>query len=119
MLDFSWSHILIVLIVAVVVIGPKDLPRVMRSVGRWTGRARSIMSHLRQELLDVSQQAELDELRKEVNALKQSQVAPSQPSMASAGPASTTQSRGVRQGVATQASRQPPPAVGSGTKFGE
>ena len=42
MLDFSWSHILIVLIVALVVVGPKDLPRLMRIVGQWTGKARAL-----------------------------------------------------------------------------
>jgi len=107
MLDFSWSHILIVLIVAVVVIGPKDLPRVMRMAGRWASRARSIMSHLRQELLDVSQQAELDELRKDVAALKQSPVA--QPRATSPVAAANT----------AQASSQPLPAVGSGAKVSE
>ena len=41
MLDlFSWSHILIFLIVALVVIGPKDLPRFMHMAGRWMGKAR-------------------------------------------------------------------------------
>ena len=108
MLDFSWSHILIVLIVAVVVVGPKDLPRVMRMAGRWASRARSIMSHLRQELLDVSRQTELDELRKEVAALKHSPVA--QPRTAS--PVAATQNP-------AQASNQPLPAVGSGAKVGE
>jgi len=114
MLDFSWSHILIVLIVALVVIGPKDLPRVMRTVGRWAGRARSIMSHLRQELLDVSQQAELDALRKDVAALKQSQVA-TPPPRATATAAPNAQSSG-RAGVVTPARAQPVPA---GTKSNE
>lgn len=108
MLDFSWSHILIVLVVAVVVIGPKDLPRVMRMAGRWASRARSIMSHLRKELLDVSQQAELDELRKDVAALKHSPVAQSR----------ATSPVAAAQNTA-QASSQPLPAVGSGAKVGE
>lgn len=40
MFDFSWSEILLIGVVALVVIGPKDLPRVLRTVGQWTDRAR-------------------------------------------------------------------------------
>jgi len=36
--DLSWSHILLVVIVALVVVGPKDLPKLMRTVGQWIGK---------------------------------------------------------------------------------
>jgi len=70
MFDLSWSHILIVLIVALVVIGPKDLPRFMRMAGRWVGRARAMADQFRRSFDEMSRQAELDELRAELNALK-------------------------------------------------
>ena len=70
MFDLSWSHILIVLIVALVVIGPKDLPRFMRSAGRWMGKARAMADQFRRSFDEMSRQAELDELRAELNALK-------------------------------------------------
>ena len=66
MLDFSWSHILIVLIVALVVVGPKDLPRLMRTVGQWAGKARRMAGEFRKSFDEMARQSELDELRKEI-----------------------------------------------------
>ena len=54
MLDFSWSHILIVLIVALVVVGPKDLPRLMRMAGQWAGQARRMINQLRKYFGDMA-----------------------------------------------------------------
>jgi sec-independent protein translocase protein TatB len=71
MIDLSWSHILIVLVVALVVVGPKDLPRLMHMVGRWMGKARSMADQFRRSFDEMSRQAELDELRKEIDALRQ------------------------------------------------
>jgi sec-independent protein translocase protein TatB len=70
MLDFSWSHILILLIVALVVVGPKDLPRLMRIVGQWMGKARAMADQFRKSFDDMARQAELDELRKEIDNLR-------------------------------------------------
>ncbi|MEI9997193.1 MAG: Sec-independent protein translocase protein TatB [Rhizomicrobium sp.] len=71
MLDFfSWSHILVLLIVALVVVGPKDLPRLMRIVGQWTGKARAMADQFRRSFDDMARQSELDELRKEIESLR-------------------------------------------------
>lgn len=70
MLDFSWSHILLLLIVALVVVGPKDLPRLMRMIGRWTGKARAMADQLRRSFDDMARQSELEELRAEIEALR-------------------------------------------------
>ena len=70
MLDFSWSHILILLIVALVVVGPKDLPRLMRIVGQWIGKARAMADEFRKSFDDMARQTELDELRKEIDTLR-------------------------------------------------
>ncbi len=70
MLDLSWSHILILLIVALVVVGPKDLPRLMRIVGQWMGKARAMADQFRKSFDDMARQAELDELRKEIENLR-------------------------------------------------
>jgi sec-independent protein translocase protein TatB len=70
MLDFSWSHILILLIVALVVVGPKDLPRLMRIVGQWVGKARAMADEFRKSFDDMARQSELDELRKEIEGLR-------------------------------------------------
>ena len=70
MLDFSWSHILILLIVALVVVGPKDLPRLMRILGQWMGKARRMADEFRKSFDDMARQSELDELRKEIESLR-------------------------------------------------
>lgn len=70
MFDLSWSHILIVLIVALVVVGPKDLPRMMRTVGAWVGKARNMANEFRRSFDEMAKQSELDELRAEIEALR-------------------------------------------------
>jgi len=70
MFDLSWSHILIVLIVALVVVGPKDLPKLMRTAGRWIGKARAMADQFRRSFDEMARQSELDELRKEIDALR-------------------------------------------------
>lgn len=67
---FSWSHILIILVVALVVVGPKDLPRLMHMAGKWVGKARSMADQFRKSFEDMARQSELDELRKEIAALR-------------------------------------------------
>ncbi|HUJ47494.1 MAG TPA: Sec-independent protein translocase protein TatB [Rhizomicrobium sp.] len=70
MIDLSWSHILIVLVVALVVVGPKDLPRLMRMMGRWLAKARAMADQFRRSFDEMARQAELDELRAEIQALR-------------------------------------------------
>ena len=70
MLDFSLSHILIVLIVALVVVGPKDLPRLMRIAGQWMAKARRMADEFRKSFDEMARQSELDELRKEIENLR-------------------------------------------------
>jgi sec-independent protein translocase protein TatB len=67
---FSSSHILILLGVALVVVGPKDLPRLMHMIGRWAGKARGMANEFKRSFDEMARQSELDELRKEVEALR-------------------------------------------------
>jgi sec-independent protein translocase protein TatB len=67
---FSWSHILILLTVALVVVGPKDLPRMMNIAGRWAGKARNMANEFKKSFDDMARQSELDELRAEVEKLR-------------------------------------------------
>ena len=67
---FSWSHILILLTVALVVVGPKDLPKLMHMAGKWAGKARGLANEFKKSFDDMARQSELDELRKEVENLR-------------------------------------------------
>jgi sec-independent protein translocase protein TatB len=64
MFDVAPSEFLLVIIVALVVIGPKDLPRVLRTVGKWVGKARSIAAQFRSGFDDMVREAELADLEK-------------------------------------------------------
>jgi sec-independent protein translocase protein TatB len=67
---FSWSHILIMLVVALVVVGPKDLPRLMNMAGKWAGKARAMASEFRRSFDEMARESELSELRKEIDNLR-------------------------------------------------
>jgi sec-independent protein translocase protein TatB len=67
---FSWQHIIIMLVVALVVVGPKDLPRLMHMAGKWAGKARAMANEFRKSFDEMARQTELDELRKEIEDLK-------------------------------------------------
>ncbi len=60
----SWEF-LVIGVVALVVIGPKDLPRVMRVVGGWVGRGRAMTRHLRAGFDTMMREAELEEMQKQ------------------------------------------------------
>ena len=64
MFDIAPTELLIVALVALVVIGPKDLPKVMRTVGHWVGRARGMARHFRSGIDTMIREAELDEMEK-------------------------------------------------------
>jgi sec-independent protein translocase protein TatB len=55
---------MLVVLVALLVIGPKDLPRVLRVVGKWVGKARGVAAHFRSGFDEMIRQSELEELEK-------------------------------------------------------
>ena len=65
MFDIGPSELLLCAIVALVVIGPKDLPRVMRVVGQWVARARGMARHFRSGIDTMMREAELEEMQKQ------------------------------------------------------
>ena len=64
MFDIGYSELLLIAIVALVVIGPKDLPNVMRAVGKWVGKARGMARHFRSGIDTMMREAELEEMEK-------------------------------------------------------
>ena len=67
MFDFAWSELALIAVVALVVIGPKDLPRVMRVVGQWTRRARAIAREFQGSLDQMVREAELDDMKRHID----------------------------------------------------
>jgi sec-independent protein translocase protein TatB len=66
-------EILVIGLLALIVVGPKDLPLLMRKVGRAMGKARAMANEFRSSFDEMARQSELDELRKEVEALRTGQ----------------------------------------------
>lgn len=64
MFDIGASELLMAVIVAVVVIGPKDMPLAMRTAGRWIGKMRKISGHFRSGIDAMVREAELEEMEK-------------------------------------------------------
>jgi sec-independent protein translocase protein TatB len=63
MLDIGWSEMLVILVVALIVIGPKDLPKVARQIGRWTGKARAMAREFQRSFDEMAREAELEEIK--------------------------------------------------------
>ena len=64
MFDIASSELLLVVLVALLVIGPKDLPKALRVVGKWVGKARGVAAHFRSGFDEMVRQSELEELEK-------------------------------------------------------
>jgi sec-independent protein translocase protein TatB len=68
--EIGTSEILIIAAIALIVVGPKDLPVLLRKFGQFVGRMRSMAADFRSSFEDMARQSELDELRKEVEAMR-------------------------------------------------
>lgn len=68
--SLGFNEIVILGILALVVVGPKDLPLLFRKLGKWTAKLRGMAQEFRTGFDELARQAELDELKKEVEALR-------------------------------------------------
>jgi sec-independent protein translocase protein TatB len=66
MFDIAWSELALIGAVALIVIGPKDLPKVMRTAGQWARKARLLAGEFQRNVEDMIREAELDEVRRQV-----------------------------------------------------
>jgi sec-independent protein translocase protein TatB len=69
MFGIGWSEIFLIGIVALLVVGPKDLPVVLRTLGQYVRRVRDFTAELRGQVEALSREAELDDLKKRFAAL--------------------------------------------------
>ncbi|MFD2235891.1 Sec-independent protein translocase protein TatB [Aureimonas populi] len=67
MFEIGWIELLVIAIVLIVVVGPKDLPGMLRTFGRTTGQLRRMAGDFRRQFDDAIREAELDEIRKAAN----------------------------------------------------
>ena len=64
MFDIGWDEMLLTVIIAIIVIGPKDLPQALRVAGGWLGKMRRISGHFRSGIETMIREAELEEMEK-------------------------------------------------------
>lgn len=70
MLDMSWGEVMLIGGVALIVIGPKDLPKALRTVGQVTRKVRRMAGEFQMQFNEAIREAELDDVRKEVDGLR-------------------------------------------------
>ena len=68
--QFGFSELIFLVIIALVILGPKDLSLTMRKLGQFVAKGRSMANEFRAAFDDIARQAELDDLRKEIEDLK-------------------------------------------------
>lgn len=70
MLDIGWTEMLVIAVVMIVVVGPKDLPGMLRTFGRTTAKLRVMAGDFRKQFDEALKEAELDEVKKSVDGLR-------------------------------------------------
>ena len=70
MFDIGWSEMVVIAVVALIVIGPRELPGLLHTLGKLAAKARATLSEFQQGLADMAREAELDELRKKIDAAR-------------------------------------------------
>jgi len=63
MIEFSWGHILVIAVVALIVIGPKELPTVLRTAGQWMGKIRRMAAEFQGRFQEAMREAEMADLK--------------------------------------------------------
>ena len=67
MFDISWTEFLLIGVVALIFIGPKELPAVLRTLGQWTRRIRSMAADFQNQFQEAMREAEMADLKKQVD----------------------------------------------------
>ena len=71
MFDIGWSELVLIGVVALIAIGPKELPGVLRMVGQWMGKARKMASEFQGQFQEAMREAEMADLKKSFDEVKE------------------------------------------------
>ena len=69
MFDIGWTEITVILVIAIIVIGPKDLPKVLRTAGQWVARAKAMTRDFRGHVDEMIRETEIDEVKKQIDSI--------------------------------------------------
>src|SRR5260221_4752395 len=71
MFDIGWSELVVIAVVALIAIGPKELPAVLRMVGQWMGKARKMAAEFQGQFQEAMREAEMADLKKSFDEVKE------------------------------------------------
>src|SRR3954470_23277984 len=71
MFDIGWSELVVIAVVALIAIGPKELPGVLRMVGQWMGKARKMAGEFQGQFQEAMREAEMADLKKSFDEVKE------------------------------------------------
>ncbi|MEL6220878.1 MAG: Sec-independent protein translocase protein TatB, partial [Pseudomonadota bacterium] len=63
MLDIGWQELLVIGVLALLVVGPKELPQLLRTVGQWAGKARSVAREFQRSMEDAAREADVADFK--------------------------------------------------------
>ena len=75
MFDLGWQEFFLIAVIGLLVVGPKDLPGVIRTVVKWIRKVRGMARDFQHQVEEVAREAELDEIREEAKKLSRSDIA--------------------------------------------
>ena len=81
MFDIGWSEILVIIVVAIVVVGPKELPRLMGTFGRYAGKLRRAAAEFQRQFDDAIRDTEMAEVKKAIESVRAETASLNQPVM--------------------------------------
>jgi len=71
MFDIGWSELVVIAVVALIAIGPKELPAVLRMIGQWMGKARKMAAEFQGQFQEAMREAEMADLKKSFDEVKE------------------------------------------------
>ena len=69
MFDIGWTEMVMIIIVLIVVVGPKELPRMLYHIGQWIGRVRRVARQLQDGIEQMAHEAGVDDLKKQIDSM--------------------------------------------------
>jgi sec-independent protein translocase protein TatB len=113
MFDIGWAELMVIGVVALIVVGPKDLPRMLRTLGHYTGQARAMAREFQRNMEDAAREADLSDMKEMRDLAKSVRDLKNLPrkSIDEFGKAPTTAAKPTAPAPGTAAAPNPPAAA--------